>query len=224
MPIPRYYPLFLDLSRAKCLVAGAGAVGQRKIRSLLDSGVREVLVLDPNVKAALLPEHPALVFEARSFAPEDLAGCALAFAASGSREVNAAVAAACAERGIFCTCADAPLEGSCIVPAVARSGELTLALSTGGASPAYARHLREDLEGWLHDKAPLATLLGRIRPRLLALRMDTMQNTHLLRALVQSKLGAALAARDGDRCKKLLAATLPKDLHPWLAEFLDGLV
>ncbi|MCL1985044.1 MAG: bifunctional precorrin-2 dehydrogenase/sirohydrochlorin ferrochelatase, partial [Betaproteobacteria bacterium] len=158
------------------------------------------------------------------FVPEDLAGCALAFAASGSREVNAAVAAACAERGIFCTCADAPLEGSCIVPAVARSGELTMALSTGGTSPAYARHLREELEGWLYDKAPLAALLGRIRPRLLALRMDTRQNTHLFRALVQSKLGAALAAKDGDRCRKLLVAALPEDLHPWLAEFLDGLV
>ena len=225
MPTPRYYPLFLDLGRVKCLVVGAGAVGRRKIGALLESGVRELVVLDPEHPASgFLPEHPALVFEARRFVPEDLAGCALVFAASGDREVNAAVAAACAERGIFCNCADAPLEGTCIVPATARAGGMALALSTGGASPAYARHLREELEGWLHEKAPLAVLLGRIRPRLLALDGDTMQNTILFRALVQSGLGAALAAGDGKRCEELLAAALPEDLHPWIAEFLDGLV
>ncbi|MCL2124295.1 MAG: bifunctional precorrin-2 dehydrogenase/sirohydrochlorin ferrochelatase [Desulfovibrionaceae bacterium] len=225
MPTPRYYPLFLDLSRARCLVVGAGAVGRRKIAALLEAGVRELLVLDPEpAESALLPDHPALLFEARCFRPEDLAGCALVFAASCSRETNAAVAAACAEQGNFCNCVDAPLEGSCIVPATARAGDMMLALSTGGASPAYARHLREELEGWLHDKAPLAALLGRIRPRLLALEKDTMQNTALLRALVQSGIGAALAAGDLARCTQLLAAALPEELHPWMAEFLDGLV
>ena len=225
MPAPRYYPLFLDLSRTKCLVIGAGAVGRRKIGLLLESGVRELLVLDPDLQdTASLPGHPALVFEARGFVPEDLAGCALVFAVSGSREANAAIAAACAERGIFCNCADAPLEGTCIVPATARVGEMTLAISTGGASPAYARALRKELEGWLREKAPLASLLGRIRPRLLALEKDTRHNTKLFRALVRSRLGAALAAKDATRCEALLAAMLPEDLHPWIAEFLDGLV
>ena len=225
MPTPHYYPLFLDLSRAKCLVVGAGAVGRRKIGALLESGVRELVVLDPELSdPALLPGHAALVFEARRFTPEDLAGCALVFAASGSREANAAVAAACAERGIFCNCADAPLEGTCIVPSTARAGEMTLALSTGGASPAYARYLREELEDWLREKVPLAALLGRIRPGLLALEMDTMQNADMLRALVRSGLGAALAAGDAKHCEELLAAALPEDLHPSIAEFLDGLV
>jgi precorrin-2 dehydrogenase/sirohydrochlorin ferrochelatase len=221
--MPRYYPLFLDLSRAKCLVVGAGSVGRRKIGSLLEAGVRELLVLDPEfTEPACLPEHPALVFEARRFTLEDLAGCTLVFAASASREANAAVAAACAERGIFCNCADAPLEGNVLVPATARASEMTLALSTGGASPAYARLLREELENWLHEKAPLATLLGRIRPRLLALEMDTMLNSRLLHSLVRSGLGAALAAGDAEQCKELLVAMLPEDLHPWIGGFLDG--
>jgi len=225
MPTLRYYPLFLDLGRARCLVVGAGAVGRRKVDALLEAGVRELMVLDPEpAERVLLPEHPALIFEARCFRPDDLSGCALVFAASGSREVNAAVAAACAEQGIFCNCADAPPEGSCIVPATARAGEMTLALSTGGASPAYARHLREELEVWLRDKAPLAVLLGRIRPRLLALERDSAHNTVLFRALVQSRLGEALAAGDLARCTELLAAVLPEELHPLMAEFLDGLV
>lgn len=225
MPTLRYYPLFLDLGRARCLVVGAGAVGRRKVDALLEAGVRELMVLDPEpAERVLLPEHPALIFEARCFRPDDLSGCALVFAASGSREVNAAVAAACAEWGIFCNCADAPLEGNCIVPVTGRVGEMALALSTGGASPAYARFLREELEAWLHEKAPLATLLGRIRPRLLALERDTMHNTTLFRELVRSGIGAALAAGDLNRCRELLAAALPEELHPGIAEFLDGLV
>ena len=225
MPKPRYYPIFLDLSRARCLVVGAGAVGRRKIDALLEAGVRELLVLDPEAgEGERLPEHPALIFEARCFRPEDTAGCALVFAAGGSREANAAVAAACAASGIFCNCADAPLEGSCIVPATARSGEIVLAISTGGASPAYARHLREELEGWLHDKAPAAALFGRIRPGLLAPARDAAQNRDLFRDLVKSGIGEALAARDLTRCRELLAAMLPEELHPSIAEFLDGLV
>jgi precorrin-2 dehydrogenase/sirohydrochlorin ferrochelatase len=225
MPAPRYYPLFLDLSRAKCLVTGAGAVGRRKIGMLLESGVRDLLVLDPDIAdPASLPVHPALRFEARCLVPEDLAGCALVFAAAGSREANAATAAACAERGIFCNCADAPLEGTCIVPAAARAGDVTLAISTGGASPAYARALRKELEGWLQAKAPLATLMGRVRPRALALERDTRHNAELFRSLVQSGIGTALAAGEAGQCRELLAAALPEDLHPWIAEFLDGLV
>jgi len=225
MPTPRYYPLFLDLRRARCLVVGAGAVGRRKVDALLEAGVRELVVLDPEpAERARLPEHPALVFEARGFRPDDLVGCALVFAASGSREANAAVAAACAEQGILCNCVNVPLAGSCIVPATARVGEMVLAIATGGASPAYARHLREELEVWLRDKAPLAVLLGRIRPRLLALERDSAHNTVLFRALVQSRLGEALAAGDLERCTELLAAVLPEELHPLMAEFLDGLV
>jgi precorrin-2 dehydrogenase/sirohydrochlorin ferrochelatase len=67
-------------------------------------------------------------------------------------------------------------------------------------------------------------LLGRIRPRVLALGGDTMHNAGIFRALVQSRLAAALAAKDTARCRELLAAELPEDLHPRIAEFLDGLV
>lgn len=217
------YPLFLDLSAAACLVVGAGAVGRRKTDGLLAAGVRHVLVLDPNPPVpSALPEHAALTFAARAFTPEDLRGRALVFACSNKREVNAAVAAACAAAGVFCNSADAPLEGNFFVPATARAGELVLALSTGGASPAYARFLREELEKWLAGKAPLAGVLGRIRSPLLALGLDTGQNAKMLRALVRSDLGTALAAGDGQRCAELLTSLLPHSLHPRIPEFLEG--
>ena len=221
----RHYPLFLDLSRAKCLLVGAGAVGRRKIDTLLEAGAGHILALDPDPAAGQgLPAHPALVFEAREFVPEDLHACALVFAASASSAVNAAVAELCAGRGIFCNCVDAPEKGTCIVPASARCGELVLALSSGGSSPAYVRRLRNELEPWLRDKAPLASLLGRLRPRVLALGQDTVQNTELFRLLACQELEQALARGDKDLCLRLLGQMLPQSLHAHITELLDGLV
>ncbi len=217
------YPLFLDLSRLRCLVVGAGAVGRRKIAGLLDAGARDVLVLDPG-NPSDLPDHPSLRFEARAFRPEDLAGRGLVFAATGSRQANAAVTAACAEAGVLCNCADAPHEGNCAVPASARMENLAVAVSTGGAGPAYAALLRDELAQWLSTKAPQAVLLGRIRPALLALKQDTGQNANVLRALARPEIGARLAARDRRGCEKLLEGLLPAGLHSRIADFLDGLV
>ena len=173
MPHTNYYPLFLDLRRVRCLVVGAGTVGKRKISALLQSQAQHILVLDLMALSQYLPQDPRVSFEARAFREEDLAGRMLVFAASDERAVNAAVASAGAKAGILCNCVDAPDEGAFIVPVSARSGRLSLALSTGGASPAYARLLREELEEWLQDRSSLAELLGRIRPLLLALQMDT---------------------------------------------------
>ena len=75
----------------------------------------------------------------------------LGFAATSNRETNDAVARACTERGILCNCADAPKDSSFIVPALVEQGNIAIALSTGGASPALARKIREDLETWLES-------------------------------------------------------------------------
>jgi precorrin-2 dehydrogenase/sirohydrochlorin ferrochelatase len=223
--MPPLYPLFLDLSRINCLVVGGGKVGGRKARALLDGGARHVLVLDPGLRdPRQLPAHPRLSLETRAFRPEDLAGRMLVFAAAGDRGANAAVAAACAEAGVFCNCADAPEEGNFFAPAAARAGNITLALSTGGANPAYARLLREQLEEWLKDKAAPALLLGRIRPRLLALRREREDNARVLETLARAPLDQALAAGDGRRCRELLERALPESLHPCITEFLDGLL
>lgn len=237
-----YYPLFMQLSAAHCLLVGAGAVGLRKARTLLDAHPASLLVLDiatPGAEWDELRAHPALRLETRAFTPDDVRGRSLVFACTGKRAVNAAVAHACREQGILCNCADAPEEGSFIVPATAHAAlngsapcagprsqgeELMAALSTGGGSPAWAKVLREELEQWLAPRLPMTVLLTRLRPLVLALGADTGQNTALFRTLVRSPLRHALAQRDAQVCRQLLRETLPDALHPHIPELLYGLI
>lgn len=220
-----YYPIFLDISHASCLIVGAGEVGRRKLATLLLAEPQRVVVMDtaPLPCAQLL--HDARVhFVQQAFSPACLAGHSLVFASTAKRSVNAAIAAACQQQGIWCNCADAPTEGTFIVPATASHGSLTASLSTGGASPALARKLRQELEEWLAPRSSLATLLGRLRPFVLSLGLNTEQNTRIFRELTASDLQTALANKDAVQCETHLRALLPAALHPHIVEFLYDLI
>jgi precorrin-2 dehydrogenase/sirohydrochlorin ferrochelatase len=224
----RYYPAFLDLRGRSCLLVGAGAVGRRKLATLLTCGPDRVLVLDPREPdeelVRLLEGGPAEHLR-RDFREEDVDGCALAFACTGDAVLNARVAAACAERGVFCNVADQPEAGSFVVPAHVEQGDLVCALSTSGHSPALAKRIREDLQDYLGSRYEnLLALMARLRPLVLELGQETPQNTACFRALVDSELGDALNQGDRLRAEAALRRTLPRELHPRIGELLHGLV
>ncbi len=137
------YPIFLNLSGRRCVVVGGGEVASRKVGKLLQSGA-EVVVVSPRVN----PELAAFEVEVhhRPYRDGDLAGAHLAFTATNSRAVNAAVAREAAERGIPVNVADRPSEGDFALPSTLRRGRLQVAVSTGGASPALAKRIRGELE------------------------------------------------------------------------------
>ena len=136
-----YYPVFLDLRGRRCVVIGGGEVARRKVESLQAAGA-EVTVVAPRMR-----EMPAgVTITAREFRPGDLDGAFFVISATDDRAVNSAVAAEAEARGILINVVDVPAESSVILPAVVRRGEFVLAVSTGGASPALARRLRQRLE------------------------------------------------------------------------------
>ncbi len=137
------YPLFMDVSGRRCVVVGGGGVASRKARGLLESGAR-VVVVSPEVTPEI--DDMDVTVERRPYAPGDLAGCTLAFAATDSREVNAAVVREAEEHGIPVNVADRPAEGDFALPSVLRRGGLQVAVSTGGASPSLARRIRDAME------------------------------------------------------------------------------
>jgi precorrin-2 dehydrogenase / sirohydrochlorin ferrochelatase len=137
------YPLFMDVAGRRCVVVGGGGVASRKARGLLGSGAR-VTVVAPEVAPEI--ETMGVKVERRPYAPGDLAGAALAFAATDRREVNAAVAREANEGGIPVNVADRPADGDFALPSVLRRGGLQVAVSTGGASPTLARKIRDALE------------------------------------------------------------------------------
>lgn len=141
------YPALLDLHRAGVLVVGGGPVALRKTRTLVECGGR------PRVVAPeLVPELDALVrdegleWSAREYRSGDARGCRVVVAATDRAEVNAQVARDAVEVGAWVNVADDPDASTFQVPAAIRQGELTVAFSTGGASPLLARRLRERLE------------------------------------------------------------------------------
>lgn len=160
-----HYPLMLDLSGREVLVVGGGPVAHGRVRGLLVSGAR-VTVVTPEVTESLaeLVAEGDVVWHARPFAASDVVGAALVFTATGIEAVDGEVAAAARARGIFVNSADDLARCDFHVPAVARRGDITIAVGTGGASPALAARLRDRFAASLGPEwERLAALLGRVR-------------------------------------------------------------
>ncbi|MEI6084668.1 MAG: bifunctional precorrin-2 dehydrogenase/sirohydrochlorin ferrochelatase [Verrucomicrobiota bacterium] len=138
------YPLFLDLTGQPVTVIGAGQVAARKIKTLLKAGAT-ITVISP--KAGRLPK--GIRWIRRTYRRGDLAGARLVVAATDNLLVNEAVCREAKRRRQLVNCSAPPAAGNFIVPALIHRGGITLAISTGGASPAFAKRLRCDLECFL---------------------------------------------------------------------------
>jgi len=122
------------------LVVGGGVVAERKVRGLLDAGFR-VTVVAPEILDSI--RATGVETRERDFQASDVAGHALVFACTDSREVNRAAGEAARAAGIFAVVADSQEESTFFTPAVHRDGDLVVAVSTGGASPVLAREVRD---------------------------------------------------------------------------------
>ena len=143
------YPVWLDLHGVPVLVVGAGPVAARKVASLTAAGA-QVRVVAIAVSEALDRDAVAEL-HLRPYEPGDLDGIRLVVTATGDPATDAAVAADATAAGIWVNAADQPADCSFILPAIARNGPLAIAVSTGGASPALARRLRDHAGALLTD-------------------------------------------------------------------------
>ncbi len=143
----RYYPLFLAIEGRTCLVVGAGAVGERKVRTLLKYGAKIRLVA--RELSAWLEEKRSeklVIWAGERYERSHLQGISLAFAATDDPDLNRAIAADAGELGVWCNMATDPDLGSFIVPSVFEQGALSVAISTSGLSPAVAKLLKQKLQ------------------------------------------------------------------------------
>jgi precorrin-2 dehydrogenase/sirohydrochlorin ferrochelatase len=216
------YPIFANLTDKPCLVVGGGAVGERKVEDLRLAGARVTVVapqLTPHLKE--LAGAGEIVHLGEAFRPEQVAGMALVLAATDDPEVNARVSAAAQAAAIWVNVADDPEFCTFIVPAKVRRGDLTVAISTGGASPALARKLRQELEQRFGPEyAPYLALLKAVRARLLEGRRGHPDNDRLFHRLVDSPLLTAVAAGDRRRSVEVLTEILGTVLSPQVLEAL----
>jgi precorrin-2 dehydrogenase/sirohydrochlorin ferrochelatase len=204
------YPLFALIEDRACLVVGGGAVGERKVRDLLAAGAK-VTVVSPELTVGLaeLAAQGSLTFIQGDFTPQHLDGMILVVGATDDMEVNRQVSAAAQARGLLVNIVDAPDLCTFIVPAQVRRGLLTIAVSTGGASPALARKVREELEELFGpDYGRYLRVLKNVRDQVLARRRGHPDNLRLFHNLVAGPLQEAIAREDRPQALAILEKAL----------------
>lgn len=163
--LPAYYPIFLNIRGRRCVVVGGGQVARRKVRTLLEHGA-DVEVISPDLCAELgqLAESGEIHALPREYRDGDLQGAVIAIAATDDRNTNLAVAKEARARAVLVNVVDDAENSDFIAPSYMRRGDVTIAISTGGRSPALARKIRTRLEKDFGDEyASLAWLLSEVR-------------------------------------------------------------
>jgi precorrin-2 dehydrogenase len=190
------FPMFLKLEGRPCLVVGAGNVAAGKIGGLIDTGAR-VVVVATRVLPAIRQwaETGQIDLQLRPFSAADLDGMFLAVVATASADLNNKIHQEAQRRGVLCNVVDVPELCDFYYPAVVRRGDLQIAISTSGQSPALARRLREQLEKQFGPAyAEWVAELGETRKLVMASELSPERKRELLLALAsRAAVEAALA-------------------------------
>jgi precorrin-2 dehydrogenase/sirohydrochlorin ferrochelatase len=205
-----YIPIFLDVTGRQCVVVGGGEVAARKVESLLEADAR-VTVVSPTLSPAMeaIVARGQVTRLARNYQRGDIRECVLVYAATDDPKLHRELAAEARALGIPVNVVDVPELCTFIAPAVVKRGALQIAISTGGAAPAFAARLRRNLEGQFgNEYARTLEVLRAARRRVHASEMDPAVRMRRLKDLANSALPDAIAARDVPAIDRILATHL----------------
>jgi uroporphyrin-III C-methyltransferase / precorrin-2 dehydrogenase / sirohydrochlorin ferrochelatase len=183
-------PIFLKLTGRRCLLVGGGTVALDKVSSLLKTGM-QLRVVAPNAHSDIcqLAAEGKLEWIQRAFESSDLDGNTLVIAATDSPEVNAAVYRGSVESGILCNSVDDIPNCDFFFGSVVSRGELQIAISTAGASPAFAQRLRREIDEQLpEDIGPWLENIGQLRREILETHPRSESRKLLLHQLAHRQL------------------------------------
>ena len=160
-----YYAIFLNLQGKKCVVVGGGTVALRKVTTLLDCGA-DITVISPkpHTEISKLFKNKAIQLVRRNYEPGDLGGAVLSIAGTHVKKINRKVAEEAKKNGILVNVVDDSEPSDFIIPSSFRRGDLSVAVSTSGRSPAFAKKIRANLEKNIGiEYAYLLSLIAEIR-------------------------------------------------------------
>ncbi|WP_419659527.1 CysG: siroheme synthase [Desulfosarcina variabilis str. Montpellier] len=206
----RYYPVNLDIRGRHCLVVGGGRVGARKVKTLVDCGA-VVTVVSPAIvpSIAKLAESRTIGLKKRPYQPTDLEGMFLVIGATDDETLNRRIHADAEQQNMLCNIADRPEICNFTLPAIVRRGDFMMAISTAGKSPAFAKHMRKQLETQFGPEyGVLLDLMGAIRRQLLAEAHEPEAHKPLFESLIAGDLLALVKANDIARIDQLLHRVL----------------
>ncbi len=214
MPSSYHYPMFVSLEKRVCLVVGGGHVAERKIRGILHDAAAVRLIaetLTPWLQTQC--DEGTVILVGRAYHKDCLQDVDLVFAATSDLALNRMIAEDAAEVRLWCNMATEPERGSFIVPSIVQRGPLTIAVSTGGSSPAVAVRIRQKLE---HEFGAewnvLLQLMALLRASLQTKELASVQNQDIYRRIADLPLVEWIQRGE----KNALLEAVAEICHPWI--------
>jgi precorrin-2 dehydrogenase/sirohydrochlorin ferrochelatase len=208
-----YYPIFLNLNNQNVIVVGGGEVAERKILNLLRYGCHihvvsheltaqlEKLVAENKIKR--IPEQSLNQAMSKAY---------MVIAATNDPVVNGQIASRAKERGLLFNAVDQPRDCNFIMPSIVRSGDLQIAISSGGKSPALTKKIRKEMQTLFGSEyGSFVELLGMIRTEVLARSDRSSENKRTFENLVNSDLLELIRKGDIGGVKSRLKSILGKN-------------
>jgi precorrin-2 dehydrogenase/sirohydrochlorin ferrochelatase len=206
----RFYPILVDLQGKKALVVGGGKVAQRKIESLLEYGASvHVIARELTAELEQLRSRKRIELLGGEFSEAHLEGVFLVIAATDDALLNRRVSQEAQKRGLLVNAVDQPADCNFIVPSVLSRGDLLIAVSTSGKSPAFARKVRLELDQHFgKEYGFFLNLMGNLRKEILRLGLSQEENKRAFEKLVYSDLLQAIRQKKWDLASQIIEKVL----------------
>jgi precorrin-2 dehydrogenase/sirohydrochlorin ferrochelatase len=210
-----YYPAILDIAGRGALVVGAGKVGEGKIANLVAAGAKvKVVSLTATPQVKRWAEEGTIELELRPYESADLDGRFLVIAATEDNDTNVRVFEDAERRQMLCNVVDVTHLCNFILPSIVRRGDLAIAVSTGGASPALARRIRLSIGECYGDEYAVALeLLGSLREELKAAYPHPDERKVIFERMVYSELMGLVRAGDDEAVEAWVQRCIDEGPH-----------
>lgn len=210
--MPAYYPVFLNLEGKRCVIIGGGIIAEGKISKLKETGA-QVTIISPDATPTIqkMAKKGVVEWTARKYQTGDLEGAFLGIAATDVRQVNQQIFQEAEELGVVLNVVDDAELCAFIAPSIVERGPVTVAISTGGASPALARKLREAIaEAPALEWADLANVLSKARKQIKK-RGVAVDPQRWQCCLTPDLLSLAQAGKDEQALEQIMSTLLNED-------------
>ena len=202
----KYYPVCLDVSGRRCVIIGGGEVAERKARRLTDCGA-EVLVVSESLSSALqaMKAEGRLSHIKADYSRDLIDGAFLVIGATDRSEVNEAVSRDARKQGILVNIVDDPGRCNFILPSLYRRGDLLIAITTGGKSPALAKKLRKEMARHFGPEyETFLKIMGQIRGKVISRGYPSEKNRALFESIIDSDIIDHIREKRWDKVKEVI--------------------
>lgn len=210
-----FYPIFVQLEGKKVLVVGGGNVAYRKVLALLECGASIYLAGRELVtELAQMVEKEEIHFLGREFKDEYLDNVFIIIAATDDKDLNHRISTCAREKGVWVNAVDQPPDCDFIVPSILKRGDLQIAISTSGKSPALARRIRKGLETQFGPEYEIfLAMMGRLRKEVLSLGLPQKENSRIFQKIVDADLLEGFSGGFSQRMEAYLKNILPEQVN-----------